>query len=211
MSVWAYACRACQGDPAAVWYAPAAVVAEMPPDVRVLRVRVGSDWHCARVDRDHPVAVEQVLLRDVVASSADDCPACAGEPAAAGRPDQAPAPEPAAQGQAAAPPAQPPAAAPGPAAAARGAADGGGTVVQAAAISVRGQRLVVVLVPVELMQRGEGDMAIDALQPAFGGAPVVLLAQDEEGMARWHGRADLTELAAALPMDHMPWKPYRVG
>jgi hypothetical protein len=79
MAAWAYACHPC-GDEPVTWYVSQAAVEEMPGDVRIVRVRVGSDWLCAIVDRGRPISVEGLLLRDVIASSAEDCPECAESP-----------------------------------------------------------------------------------------------------------------------------------
>jgi hypothetical protein len=49
---------------------------------------------------------------------------------------------------------------------------------QAAAITVQGKNLVIVLMSMDIVTNsGEGDMAIDTLQAKFGSVPVVLMAQ----------------------------------
>jgi hypothetical protein len=81
MAVWAYVCRSCDNDPPAAWYVVASVIAEMPPRTRIVRVSVGGQWRCAVVDSTRPQSVEQTLVRDAIASSEDDCPACRDRPA----------------------------------------------------------------------------------------------------------------------------------
>ena len=83
--------------------------------------------------------------------------------------------------------------------------------VQAAAISMQGNQFIVVLVPMTLVDApGEADMAIDRMQPAFGGAPVVLMAQKEDGSPRYYGETGLVQSLQTVPVDRMPWKEYTV-
>ena len=84
--------------------------------------------------------------------------------------------------------------------------------VQAAAISLQNREFVVALVPLHLVQSaGEADMAIDDLQPRFGGAPVVLMAQKDDGTPTYYGDSQLVEMLADVPIDKMPWKEYPIG
>jgi hypothetical protein len=84
--------------------------------------------------------------------------------------------------------------------------------VQAAAIALTGRRLVVVLVSMDLVRNvGEADLAIETLVPDFGGVPVVLMAQEDDGSPRYYGEAELVDLLDGLPIERMPWKEYPVG
>jgi hypothetical protein len=58
---------------------------------------------------------------------------------------------------------------------------------------------------------GETNMAIEDLQPYFGGVPVVLMAQKDDGSPSYYGDSQLVELLAHIPIDKMPWKEYPVG
>lgn len=83
--------------------------------------------------------------------------------------------------------------------------------VQAAAISLGGAQFVVVAAGMDLVgNAGEADMAIDTLVPKFGGAPVVLMAQREDGSPRYYGDANLVESLRGVPLEEMPWKSYTV-
>ncbi len=198
MAVWAYVCHSCEGDPPATWYVAAADVSDMPAGARIVRVQVGSDWRCAVVDRDQKVSVDGMLARDVIASSADDCPACRERLARQTRSAstvveaQVSPPVEAAAGQAA-----------------RGNPRTPSRTVQAAAIALAGTRLVVVLASMDLVRNaGEADMAIETLAPNFGGAPVVLMAQEDDGSPRYYGEAELVRLLDGVPIERMPWKEY---
>ena len=82
--------------------------------------------------------------------------------------------------------------------------------VQAAAISLLGHSFAVVLAQMDLIQNpGEADLAIDTLQPKFGGVPVVLMAQKDDGSPVYYGDQDLVKLLVDLPVDKMPWKNYQ--
>jgi len=81
--------------------------------------------------------------------------------------------------------------------------------VQAAAISLQGRNFAVVLAQLDLIHNsGEADLAIDTLQPKFGGVPVVLMAQKEDGTPVYYGDQDLVRSLEDLPVDKMPWKEY---
>lgn len=81
--------------------------------------------------------------------------------------------------------------------------------VQAAAISLHSLNFVVVLVGLDLVNKpGEADMAIDTLQPKFGGVPVILMGQKDDTSPVYYGEQDIVKLLADLPVDKMPWKEY---
>ena len=86
------------------------------------------------------------------------------------------------------------------------------TEVQAAAVSMQGHRMLVVLVPLELVQSaGEADMLVADLRPRFGDVDLLLMGQDDDGAPHYHGDAGLVRLLADVPIDKMPWKSYPTG
>lgn len=200
MAVWAYGCHPCGETAAATWYVAATAVDQMPAGTAILRVRVDSEWRCALLDRRQRVSVEQLLLREAIPSDPADCPGCAeraqgdegGPDEMVRRPPEAPRSEPARSRS-------------------PSASVSSGTV-QAAAISMQGLRWVVVLVSKELLlSQGEADLAIQTLAPRFGGVPIVLMAQQEDGSPRYYGDATLLELLRDVPLERMPWKDYRTS
>lgn len=83
--------------------------------------------------------------------------------------------------------------------------------VQAAAISVQGNNLVIVLVGMDMVNNaGEADMAIDTLQPKFGNVPVILMAQREDTSPVYYGDQSLVSMLGDIPVDDMPWKEYAI-
>ena len=139
----------------------------------------------AFVDRSRQVAVEAMLLHDVIADQ-EFTAAANPEPKTAvrGPADRTDA-EPGGTGR---PAASPP--------------------VTAAAISLAGTKFMVALVGLTTASGpGESDLAIADLQRRFG-VPVVLMGQEEDGTPVYYGNEDLKELLAAVPIDRMPWKEY---
>lgn len=205
MSAWAYRCHPCvEGE--ADWFVSQLDAEQLGLDVRIVRVRVGRDWKCAVLDRTQAVVVENQLLRDVIASDEVDCPPCAELLATAtstpiaGTADLAPS----AGSIADSPDSQP--------CSTHIEHRKHAVKVQAAAIALRGHQFVVVVSQMKLVASpGEADMAIDDLRPYFGGVPVVLLAQQDDGSPSYYGDSQLVELLAGIPIDKMPWKEYAVG
>ena len=84
--------------------------------------------------------------------------------------------------------------------------------VNAAAISLQGVNFAIVVVSEDLVNSpGEADMAIERFQPVFGGVPVLLMAQNEQGSPIYYGDQDLVRSMADIPIERMPWKEYSVG
>ena len=51
---------------------------------------------------------------------------------------------------------------------------------------------------------GEANMAIEDLQPYFGGVPVVLMAQKDDGSPSYYGEGRLVEILVNVQIDKMP-------
>lgn len=194
MSTWAYLCRS-RPDPEQVWYVSRTAIHELPEGTLGVLVRVGRDWIPAIVDRSHAVTVEAQLLRDVIADldCVDETPH-----------DEPPRPRPPADADHADPlPSEPTN------------TDGSRSTmrkVTAAAISRQGQSFVIVLVGLSVASvPGEADLVIADLQPRFGGVPVILMGQEDDGTPVYYGRGDLTSLLDDIPVDRLPWKEYPLG
>ena len=198
MSAWAYECRA-RDESAARWFVSRAAINELPPGTRGVLVRVGDDWLPAVVDRSRQVAVEAMLLHDVIADEAFT--GIGPDVSAESEPRTAPASleaKPPVSGRV-----DPPDAPPGgpglPAASPR---------VTAAAISMAGTKFMIVLVGLTVASGpGEADLVIADLQRKFG-VPIVLMGQQEDGTPIYYGDEDLKDRLAAVPVDRLPWKEY---
>ena len=198
MSAWAYECRA-RADSAARWFVSRTAINELPPGTRGVLVRVGDDWLPAVVDRSREVAVEAMLLHDVIADeefTGNDPEAFPESEPGTGAANSEP--ETPVSGRVDRPDAQP--GGPGRSAASQ--------QVTAAAISIAGTKFMVVLVGLTTASGpGEADLAIADMQRRFG-VPVVLMGQEEDGTPIYYGNEDLKERLAAVPVDRMPWKEY---
>ena len=198
MSAWAYECRARDGS-AARWFVSRTAINELPQGTRGVLVRVGDHWLPAVVDRSHQVAVEAMLLHDVIAD--EEFSGLGSEVSPESQPVTATTnlePETAVSDRADRPDAEP-----------------GGPrrttarpLVTAAAISMAGRKFVVVLVDMTTASGpGEADLVIADLESRFG-VPIVLMGQEEDGTPVYYGNEDLMQLLAAVPVDRMPWKEY---
>ena len=183
MATWAYECRSSdQTDQ--TWLVGCQAVDAMPADTRIVRVKAGSQWHCATVDRSQRIEVEAMLLREVIASDEADCPECAERPKAPAAP-AAKEIEPIVEST---------------------------RQIQAAEMTIGDRHCVVVLVGLDLINSpGEAHMATSDLSPQFPGTEVVLMGQEEDGTTHFHGPEQLVNLLANIPLDQMPWRPYPLG
>ena len=84
--------------------------------------------------------------------------------------------------------------------------------IQGAAISLGGVNFVITIVDMTLVTtHGEADMSIDSLSAGFGGIPIILMAQKDDGSPVYYGDEDLLRLLQDVPIEKMPWKEYSVA
>jgi hypothetical protein len=160
---------------------------------------VDDDWVPAVVDRSRQVAVEAMLLRDVIADEefSGNGPEMSAEPEPRTAPTT-PGPKPSGSGRVD-PPDPPPGGPRRPVAS---------PLVTAAAISMAGTKFVVVLVGLTTASGpGEADLVIADMQRRFG-VRIILMGQHEDGTRVYYGDEDLKDLLTAVPVDRMPWKQY---
>jgi len=201
VSTWAYECRA-RDDSATRWFVSRLAINELPPGTRSVLVRVGDDWVPAIVDRSRQLAVEAMLLHDVVAN--EEVSGIDSEVFPDSEPGEAAAanvePQPPVSDRIERPEGRP--ARPGPTASQK---------VTAAAISMAEMKFVVVLVDLTTASGpGEADLVVADMQSRFG-VPVVLMGQEEDGTPVYYGSEDLKDRVAAVPVDQMPWKEYTLN
>jgi len=81
--------------------------------------------------------------------------------------------------------------------------------IEGAVIREQGVTFAVVIVkPSVVRDRAEANRASAAFSPAFGGIPVVLMAQNSRGTPTYWGRPDLAQFLARVPMAAIPWRRY---
>jgi hypothetical protein len=84
--------------------------------------------------------------------------------------------------------------------------------IEGAVIREQGVTFAVVIVKERLLNNSfEADRTIRAFQPAFPGLPLVLMAQNHQGVPSYYGRPDLSEFMANVPVDCVPWAEYTIG
>ena len=162
---------------------------------------MGDDWLPAVVDRSRQVAVEAMLLHEVIAD--EEFTGIGPEVSPESEPGTAAAnsePTTPVSGRVDRPDAQP--GGPGRRTARQ--------QVTAAAISMAGTKFIVVLVGLTTASGpGEADLVIADMQRRFG-VPVVLMGQEEDGTPIYYGNEDLKARLATVPVDRMPWKEYNL-
>ena len=84
--------------------------------------------------------------------------------------------------------------------------------IEGAVIKEQGITFAIVVVkPHVLNSSTEANNAIRAFTPAFGGIPVVLMAQNSSGVPTYWGRKDIVNFLANVPFSAIPWKQYHLG
>ena len=78
MAAWAYACQRC-GDDNTVWYVAVDDANALPATTRIVKIKVGQQWLCARLDKSRQFSVEGLLLRTVIGTTAQSCADCDDE------------------------------------------------------------------------------------------------------------------------------------
>lgn len=204
MTVWAHPCRLCNDD-RQPRFVSQSTIAELPSEVRIVRLKEGAQWLCAVVDRSQRFQVEGLLIREVVASDIADCAECAqalsAEPSADVRGEleetaAADRDRPTSSSRLA------------------GSEDlmDHSKKVLAAAITLEGDNLFIALVSMDLVKSpGEADMFIADLETRYSDAAVLLVAQDEKGSPTHYGNADLIRRVAPISIEELPWKEYPFG
>lgn len=83
---------------------------------------------------------------------------------------------------------------------------------QGALIREQGVEFAVIIVKPHVIQdRSDAMRAQAAFSPAFGGVPIVLMAQDSRGTPTYCGRADLARFLSKAPLAAIPWKEWTLN
>ena len=82
---------------------------------------------------------------------------------------------------------------------------------QAAILKVDAVTFVVVVVQKHILDRKIVAGKIrDKLKTMFRGLPILLVAQDSDGIANYYGRKDLVQYMRKRKLDDVPWKLYTI-
>lgn len=83
---------------------------------------------------------------------------------------------------------------------------------EGAVIKEQGVTFGVIVVKRHALEDGSGrDGLVRSASEAFGGIPTVLMAQDNDGRARFYGRPDIVRFMANVPLHAVPWRRYRLA
>ena len=70
---------------------------------------------------------------------------------------------------------------------------------------------VAVVKPHVIASQSSASSAVSTFSRVFPGMPVVLMAQDLRGRAKYFGRSDIARLLAKLPLRAIPWREYTLS
>lgn len=80
---------------------------------------------------------------------------------------------------------------------------------QGAVVNAEGTTFAIIVVRPATLQSAElRQEAIRRYNPIFPGVPIILMAQDPRGRARWYGRPELVSFLSTLKLHQIPWKQY---
>lgn len=84
---------------------------------------------------------------------------------------------------------------------------------EGAVIKEQGVTFAIVIVkPYVLNNQTEAEGLIASFQrQAFGGIPIILMAQNSSGTPQYYGRRDIVNFLARVPMSAIPWKRYSLN
>lgn len=70
---------------------------------------------------------------------------------------------------------------------------------------------IAVVKPHVIDSRSSASAVASSFSRVFPGMPVVLMAQDPRGRARYFGRSDIVRFLANLPLRAIPWREYTLS
>ena len=84
--------------------------------------------------------------------------------------------------------------------------------IQGAIIREQGVEFAIVVVKHQVVQnRTQANETIRSFQPFFPGLPIILMAQDCQGVPTYFGRSDIARFMADVPLSAVPWKEYSIA
>lgn len=79
-------------------------------------------------------------------------------------------------------------------------------------ITEQGVTFAIVIVKKHVLDSSnEANNAIRTFSPVFGYIPVILMAQDSQGIPTWYGRRDIVNFLRNVPLSAIPWKEYSLN
>ncbi|OBP14225.1 hypothetical protein A5320_16455 [Rheinheimera sp. SA_1] len=83
---------------------------------------------------------------------------------------------------------------------------------QGAVIKEQGVTFAIVVVKKHVLDSPhQSEEAISSFMPLFPHMPIVLMAQDQRGVASYRGRRDITNFLVNIHVSQIPWREYTFG
>ena len=80
---------------------------------------------------------------------------------------------------------------------------------QGAIVKEQGQTFAIVVVKPQVLQSTfEANEKRKSFTSVFPGVPIVLMAQNSRGVPTYHGRNDIVNFLARVPLSSIPWKEF---
>ena len=80
---------------------------------------------------------------------------------------------------------------------------------QGAIVKEQGQTFAIVVVKPQVLQSTfEANETRQSFTAVFPGVPIVLMAQNSRGVPTYHGRNDIVNFLAKVPLSSIPWKEF---
>jgi hypothetical protein len=80
---------------------------------------------------------------------------------------------------------------------------------QGAIVKEQGQTFAIVVVKPQVLQSTfEANETRQSFTSVFPGVPIVLMAQNSRGVPTYHGRNDIVNFLARVPLSTIPWKEF---
>ena len=83
--------------------------------------------------------------------------------------------------------------------------------IDAALVREQGVTFAVVAVKSHVLAASNRDAVARSLGDHWGGVPVVLMAKERRGTAKFYGRSDLVQFLRHVPLGALPWKSWRLS
>lgn len=81
--------------------------------------------------------------------------------------------------------------------------------LQGAIVKEQGQTFAIVVVKPQVLQSTfEANETRQSFTAVFPGVPIVLMAQNSRGVPTYHGRNDIVNFLARVPLSTIPWKEF---
>lgn len=80
--------------------------------------------------------------------------------------------------------------------------------IEGAIVKEQGQTFAIVIVKTQILDSPERDNLSQQFSIFFPGMPIVLMAQNAQGIPKYYGRKDIVAFLAKLHISQIPWKKY---